>query len=221
MKNLVRLLSLSTCVLVLSACNLIKPSTSSSASTSASSSTTTDTSETTTTGEPPKNSCTLYLSGEALPFDNSGIHIDDESGAANKDMLITSLNGQVVAQFVTSLSASNCNISTDNSHVSQETLHFTIGSSASSGYVEFTFSKKIKKVIATCIAYYKETYSIDTDSTVVIDGESHSISNDPTASKQEPHSFEKVYSTGQSKVKLSNMSGSQRFFLESIQLFYD
>ena len=165
----------------------------------------------------------FHTSGSYLPFDSYGVHISNEaSGYKNRDILLTGINTEAGFTLVSAISAMGCNIQTDNDESQKDHYHLCVGSGSSEGYIEFTFSKTFTKVAVNCIAYYK-TYSggqsVDTDSTIIIDGDIHAIPNDPEATSQEVQTFEKTYSSAANMLKLSNITGKQRFYIESIQIF--
>ena len=179
------------------------------------------TSTTTTSTKEIPSSCEFHTYGAYLPFDNYGIHISDQlSGRENRDKLINSINTQVGKELVTSISADGCNIQTDDGTSNKNHLHLTVGGGSDNGYIEFNLSISFIKIEVAVIAYYKGEYSLDTDSLIDIDGDSHAIPNDPSASTQQEHKFEKTYSGSPKKFKLSNHGEKQRFFLESVTLFY-
>lgn len=221
MKKIARLFIIPT-LFCLASCNLLpnKNGSSSGGTSSGSSSTSTDSGS----GDPSTSSDYIFhTSGSYLPFDNYGVHISDEaSGYKNRDILQGGINTEAGFTLVSAISADGCNIQTDNGETQKEHFHLSVGSGSAGGYIEFTFSKTFTRVAVSCIAYYK-TYSggqsVDTDSTIIIDGDSHPIPNNPEATSQEAQTFEKTYSSAANKLKLSNITGKQRFYIESVQIF--
>lgn len=221
MKKLISLFILTSSVLFVSYCNLAPGKKTESTDSKSTSLTTTSDADTNTSTKEIASSYTFYTSKEYLPFDNYGIHISNQSsGYQNRDKLKDSINTQVGTNLVTSLNVDGCNILTDDGTANKQHLHLTVGGGSSSGYIEFALSINIIKVQIEVIAYYKSTFSLDVNSQVDIDGDIHAIPNDSSASTQQAYTFDKTYSNTPNKFKLSNHDEAQRFFLESVTLFY-
>ena len=221
MKKLISLFVLTSSVLLASSCNLVPAKKSDSTDSPTPTQDPISDTDSDDSSQVITSSYTFYTSKSYLPFDNYGIHISDQlSGRENRDKLINSINTQVGKELVTSISADGCNIQTDDGTSNKNHLHLTVGGGSDNGYIEFNLSISFIKIEVAVIAYYKGEYSLDTDSLIDIDGDSHAIPNDPSASTQQEHKFEKTYSGSPKKFKLSNHGEKQRFFLESVTLFY-
>ena len=163
----------------------------------------------------------FHTSGTYLPFEKYGGHISDEaSGYKNRDLIKDAINEEVGTTIINSLSASDCTILTDNGNEEKEHYYLTVGTGSVGGYFQFTFVQKITKVKITVKPYYKSGFSIDTNATVYLDGEKHQIPNDGTNQPQASQTYEKTYSDPTLSIKLSNTEGKQRFFLESVEVFF-
>ena len=222
MKKFAKYLLLISSLGLLTSCFLASPgkkTTSSEPSTTSTSSNNTESTITTTIDE--SRSYTFHTSGSYLPFDDYGIHISDEaSGYENRDSLKNAINTEVGKNLVSSLSASNCTILTDDGTKNQQHLHLTIGTGSDGGYIQFDLSMNILKVQIEVIPYYKQGYSLDTNSTVYIDNDEHKIASHSESSTQSLIPFDKTYSTAVNTFKLSNKLGKQRFFIESVKVYY-
>ena len=222
MKKFVKTLLIISTLGLLSSCVLVpsKKSFSSEPTQTTTSTQPTDTTTTTTSHEL-GDSCLFHTCGDYLPFDNYGIHISDEaSGYENRDKIKNAINFEAGNDIISSLSASNCTILTDNGENDKSHFYLTIGTGSSGGSFQFTFATKITKVKIIVKPYYKSGYSIDTNATVYLDGEKHQIPNDGTNQPQASQTYEKTYSDPALSIKLSNTEGKQRFFLESVEVFF-
>ena len=157
-----------------------------------------------------------------MPFDNYGIHISDEaSGYQYRDAIMDSINDEVGAKVIDSLSASNCTILTDNGEADKDHFYLTIGTGSSGGYFQFNFVKKITKIKISVKPYYKSGYSVDTGATVYLDNDKHEIPNDGTKQPQASQTYEKEFATAKHSVRLHNDGEKQRFFLESVEVTFE
>ena len=202
---------------LLAGCNLL-PGKSSSSNTE-STSTTTDSSESVDPGD--LTTRTYHLSKSYLPFDNFGIHIgNDASGYQNRNALLVALNQQNEVGLITQLGANNCTILTDDGTSEKEHLHLAVGTGSTAGYIEFDFRMKITKVSVEVMAYYKTPYTVDTNALVSINGEDHQIPSKAATEPQDVYTFEKTFSDPTEIVKLSNNDEEQRFYVESLTIYY-
>ena len=229
MKKVLGIFVLSLSVL-LSGCNQSQPTPTSSVEPSSEPST-----QVTTSTEPASTSTPtsttdishnvkFYMHGSYLPFENYGIPITDEaSGYTHRDKLQQAINDQAGFDVVSSISADSCTILTDNGQTDKDHFHLGVGTGKYSGYIEFTFSKQVTKVIVETSAYYK-TYdggaSIDTDSKIIIADQEYTLPTDPSASSQPVQTITKEFSTSVSTIRFGNDAGKQRFYLDSIEVFY-
>ena len=206
---------------LLAGCNLL-PQKSSSSSADPTASTTSTSSSTTQSSVPGEfTSRTYHLSKNYLPFTNYGIHIgNDASGYQNRNALLVNLNQQNEAGLITQLSADNCTILTDDGSSDQEHLHLAVGTGSAAGFIEFYFRMNITKVSVEVMAYYKTPYSVETGALVSINGEDHQIPSKPATEAQDVYTFEKTLSEPTDVIKLSNNDEDQRFYLESLTIYY-
>ena len=189
-------------------------------------STSENTSDVTSGTIPQVASYLIELSGEDLPFTNSGISINDlANGYKNRDTLHEHLNEVIGWEFIKTISASGCQTGTIQEANVQSDLRFQIGSGSSKGSITFTVadSVHVTKVIVSCTAYYKyvpytSSYNVDTNSQLYIDNDKHTF--DIVADSAQPvHEFEKTYDEPVSSFTLSNKDEKQRIFVESIEVF--
>lgn len=207
---------------LLAGCNLL-PQKSSSSSTDPTASTTSTSSSSATQSSVPGEltSRTYRLSKNYLPFTNYGIHIgNDASGYQNRNALLVNLNQQNEAGLITQLSADNCTILTDDGSSDQEHLHLAVGSGSAAGFIEFYFRMEITKVSVEVMAYHKNPYSVETGALVSINGEDHQIPSKPATETQDVYTFEKTLSDPTDVIKLNNNDEDQRFYLESLTIYY-
>ena len=238
MKKILKLLTLST-ALLLSGCNLMPVPGGQSSSQAESSSTATPTTEptgqsttvttaptsspTSTTSHPDvSHHCSFNMYGTYLPFYQSGVNISDQaSGYNNRDKLQAAINEQAGLEIVSTLSADTCTIQTDNGNTTDQAhFHLTVGSGSASGYLLFSFSKDITKIVVSCRAYSKTTGTIDTGAKIIIDNEEHNLPTETGVEIQPLQTYEKEYSTATKQIRIANDSDHQRFFLETIELYY-
>ena len=166
--------------------------------------------------------CVFHTCGAALPFTTYGASISDlASGYQNRDKLLAAINQDAGLEIVSTISASNCNISTDlaNSNTVDH-LHLTIGSGSAAGSIEFNFSKQVSKIIVTYTRYYKDPYSVDADAVIYIDNVQRELKYDSENFVQESNTLELNYSSNTNKIKLNNLDEDQRVFIDSFELFY-
>lgn len=166
----------------------------------------------------------FYMHGSFLPFEDYGIHISDEaSGYQNRDKILESVNTQAGFEIVSSMSAESCTILTDNGQKNKDHFHLAVGTGSSAGFIEFTFSQQVTKVVVEASAYYK-TYSggasVDTDSKIIIADQEYKLPADPSTGVQELQTITKEFSSSVSKIRFGNDGGKQRFYLDSIEVFY-
>ena len=166
----------------------------------------------------------FYMHGSYLPFEDYGIHVSDEaSGYQNRDKIQEAVNTQVGFEIVSAMSADSCTILTDNGQKDKDHFHLAVGTGSKAGFVEFTFSKQVTKVVVEVSAYYK-TYtggvSVDTDSKIIIADQEYLLPGDPSSQTQEVKTIAKEFTTSVNKIRFGNDAGKQRFYLDSIEVFY-
>ena len=191
----------------------------------------TTTGETTTGGQSTTSTTTLpageykvYTCGEALPFDSYGINISDlNSEQGNRDTLMNSLNTQARSNIVNSISASNCHIQTDDDSSVKSHFHLSVGSGSNSGYIQLNFSQILKKVVVEASGYYKhysDGYSVDTDAKIIINGIEYNFTTLDKEPNPDVETFTVEYSEGVNYLRFANDDEDQRFYLDSIHLFF-
>ena len=239
MKKVLNLLILSASLVFSSGCILLPSFNSSSDSSSDSSqvtttqtggqmtstclttSSTTSTSAT-TTSQDVNHHCIFHTCGSYLPFTTFGASVSDlASGYQNRDKILAAINQEAGLDIVSSISATNCNISTDLAEsVGPEHLHLTIGSGSKEGSIEFTFSKNISKLIVTYTRYYKDPYTVDSEAIIYIDGVQRELKYDSEHIVQESNTLELEFTGNKNSIELHNDDEDQRVFLDSMELFY-
>lgn len=188
----------------------------------------TTTGETTTGGQSitstsilPAGEYKVYTCGEALPFDSYGINISDlNSEQGNRDTLMNSLNTQARSNIVSSISASNCHIQTDDGTSVKSHFHLSVGSGSNSGYIQLNFSQILKKAVIEASGYYKTGYSVDTNSKIIINGIEYNFTTLDKEPNPDVESFTVEYSEGVNYLRFANDDEGQRFYLDSIHLFF-
>lgn len=178
----------------------------------------------TSTSSLPSGEYKVYTAGSALPFSDFGIHISDlESEKTNRDMLMNSINSQAKTNIVSSINAVNCQISTDDGSSEKEHLHLSIGSGANSGSIQFNLSQVLKKAVIEASGYYK-TYSggvsKDPSSKIIINGIEHNFTTLDADPHPQVETFTVEYPDGVNFLKFANDADHQRFFVNSIHLFF-
>lgn len=178
----------------------------------------------TSTSSLPSGEYKVYTAGSALPFSDFGIHISDlESEKTNRDMLMNSINSQAKTNIVSSINAVNCQISTDDGSSEKEHLHLSIGSGANSGSIQFNLSQVLKKAVIEASGYYK-TYSggvsKDPSSKIIINGIEHNFTTLDADPHPQVETFTVEYPDGVNFLKFDNDADHQRFFVNSIHLFF-
>lgn len=175
----------------------------------------------TTTTQDSRKKYEFHTSKSYLPFDNYGIHVSDEaSGYENRDAIKDAINHEVGFGLVNSISAHDCTILTDDGTKNQEHLHLCVGTGSTDGGITFNVSIQVTKIVVTVIPYYKTPYTVDTDATIYIDNDKFKIEVDSESDTQIESMYEKTYDTSVSSFTLSNKAEKQRFYLESVTLYY-
>lgn len=208
---------------LLAGCNLLPGKSSSSNTEPTSTATDTKSSDDSSESVDPSDltTRTYHLSKSYLPFDNYGVHIgNDASGYQNRNALLVALNQQNEVGLITQLGADNCTILTDDGTSEKEHLHLAVGTGSTAGYIEFDFRMKITKVSVEVMAYYKTPYTVDADALVSINGEDHQIPSKAATEPQDAYTFEKTFSEPTEIIKLSNNAEKQRFYIESLTIYY-
>ena len=193
----------------------------SSSATSATSSTS-STSGSSITSIPSGTVFTVNLSGKDIPYSDYGMHIDSESDPGNVEFLQIEINKQAEIDFVSSITASSMQVSTDNSEHQVEHYHLTLGSQSVAGSITFNFVANVSKVVISCYPYFKNYpggSNVDTNARINIEGETHNLTT-KTEGDQELQTFEYTYSTVKQSLTLSNNAGQQRVFIETIEFHF-
>ena len=178
----------------------------------------------TSTSSLPSGQYKVYTAGNALPFSDFGIHISDlESEKTNRDLLMNSINSQAKTKIVSSINAVNCQIATDDGSSEKEHLHLSIGSGANFGSIQFNLSQVLKKAVIEASGYYK-TYnggvSKDPNSKIIINGIEYNFTTLDADPHPQVETFTVEYPDGVNFLKFANDADHQRFFLNSIHLFF-
>lgn len=178
----------------------------------------------TSTSSLPSGEYKVYTAGSALPFSDFGINISDlESEKANRDILMNSINSQAKTNIVSSINAVNCHISTDDGSSEKEHLHLSIGSGANFGSIQFNLSQVLKKAVIEASGYYKDYgsgVSTDPDAKIIINGIEYNFSTLDKSPHPDVETFTVEYPDGVNYLKFANDADHQRFFLDSIHLFF-
>lgn len=166
----------------------------------------------------------VYTHGTHLPFADYGIHISDlESEKTNRDILMNSINSQAKTNIVSSINATNCQIQTDNGTSEKVNLHLSIGSGTNSGMIQFNLSQPLKKAVIEASGYYK-TYnggvSKDSNSKIIINGIEYNFTTLDADPHPQVETITVEYPETVNYLRFGNDDEDQRFFLDSIHLFF-
>lgn len=162
--------------------------------------------------------------GESLPFSNYSVAINDkDSGKNNRDLLMSSINSQVGEILVSSITADNCTILTDDSSNNKEHFHLTVGTGSSNGFIQFNLSRSYQRIEVTASGYYK-TYSggssKDDNAKILINGVEYNFTTLGADPHPQQETFTVSYEEAKTELRFANDDEKQRFYLDSVKIIF-